>query len=177
MALELGVCVASDISDIEYAVLAEELGFRDLWFADSQMIWSDCYATMALAASRTSRIRIGTGVAVAGTRSSAVTAAAHGTIQKVAPGRVFCGIGTGNTAMRVAGHRPMPIAEFETYIGHFVRCYMATKLTSSGEDEPALFDISFRTKDLSASNQRSPCTFLASGRGPWRLLPNMVTDS
>ncbi len=116
MTMKLGVCVASDISDIDYAVLAEDLGFDDLWFADSQMIWSDCYATMALAAARTSRIRIGTGVAVAGTRAAPVTASSHATINAIAPGRVFCGIGTGNTAMRVMGHRPMPIAEFESYI-------------------------------------------------------------
>ncbi len=116
MTLQLGVCLASDISDIDYAVLAEELGYNDLWFADSQMIWSDCYATMALAAARTTRIRIGTGVAVAGTRTAPVTASSHATINRIAPGRVFCGIGTGNTAMRVMGHKPMPIAEFESYI-------------------------------------------------------------
>ena len=105
-----------DVDDIEYAVLAEQLGFSHLWFADSQMLWSDCYATMALAAARTERIRIGTGVAVAGTRTGAVTAAAHATINRLAPGRVFCAVGTGNTAMRVMGARPMPIAEFERYI-------------------------------------------------------------
>ncbi len=116
MTISLGVCVASDISDIDYAVLAEELGYSHLWFADSQMIWSDCYAVMALAAARTSRIKIGTGVAVAGTRTAPVTASSHATINQIAPGRVFCGIGTGNTAMRVMGHKPMPIAEFESYI-------------------------------------------------------------
>ena len=104
------------VDDIEYAVLAEELGFSHLWFADSQMLWSDCYATMALAAARTERIKIGTGVAVAGTRTSAVTAAAHATINRLAPGRVFCAVGTGNTASRVMGAQPMPIAEFERYI-------------------------------------------------------------
>ena len=116
MTMTLGVCVASDISDIDYAVLAEELGYSHLWFADSQMLWSDCYATMALAAARTTRIKIGTGVAVAGTRTAPVTARSHATINRIAPGRVFCGVGTGNTAMRVMGHRPMPIAEFEAYI-------------------------------------------------------------
>ena len=114
--IDLGVCVASRVDDVDHAVLAEQLGFSHLWFADSQMLWSDCYATMALAAVRTERIRIGTGVAVAGTRSSAVTAAAHATINRLAPGRVFCAVGTGNTANRVMGARPMPIAEFERYI-------------------------------------------------------------
>ena len=114
--MDLGVCVASSIDDIDYAVLAEELGYSHLWFADSQMLWSDCYATMALAASRTSRIKIGTGVAVAGTRTSAVTAAAHATLNRLAPGRIFCAVGSGNTANRVMGAKPMPIAEFERYI-------------------------------------------------------------
>jgi 5,10-methylenetetrahydromethanopterin reductase len=114
--MELGVCVASDISDIDYAVLAEDLGYAALWFADSQMIWSDVFATMALAADRTSRIRIGTGVAVAGTRPAPVLAAAMATISKIAPGRVFCGVGSGNTAMRIMGHKPVTIAELDEYL-------------------------------------------------------------
>jgi alkanesulfonate monooxygenase SsuD/methylene tetrahydromethanopterin reductase-like flavin-dependent oxidoreductase (luciferase family) len=114
--MDLGVCLASKIDDIDHVVLAEQLGYSHVWVADSQMLWSDCYATMALIAARTERIKIGTGVAVAGTRTSAVTAAAHATINRLAPGRVFCAVGTGNTAMRVMGAKPMPIAEFERYI-------------------------------------------------------------
>lgn len=115
-AVELGVCWASKVDDLDYVVLAEELGYTHLWAADSQMLWSDCYAAMALAAVRTSRIRIGTGVAVAGTRPAAVTAAAHATINRLAPGRVFCGIGTGNTAMRLMGHKPIRLAEFDDHL-------------------------------------------------------------
>src|SRR5436190_1563573 len=114
--MQLGVCIATDVSDIEYPVLAETLGYDDLWVADSQMIWSDCYAAMALIATRTSRVRIGTGVAVAGSRPAPVTAAAHATINRLAPGRVFCGIGTGNTAMRIMGHKPISMAEFDDHL-------------------------------------------------------------
>ena len=63
--MDIGICVASHIGDIDYVVRAEELGYSHAWFADSQMIWSDCYASLALAADRTSRIRLGTGVAPA----------------------------------------------------------------------------------------------------------------
>jgi 5,10-methylenetetrahydromethanopterin reductase len=115
--VDIGVCVAADIGDIDYGVLAEQLGFKDLWVADSQMLWSDCYAVMALLAERTSRIGIGTGVAVAGSRPAAVTAAAHATINRIAPGRVFCGIGSGNTAMRIMGHKPISIAELDDHLG------------------------------------------------------------
>jgi 5,10-methylenetetrahydromethanopterin reductase len=114
--MEFGICVASRRSDLEYVVEAESLGYSHCWMADSQMIWSDVYAMLALVAERTSTMRIGTGVAVAGTRPSSVTAAALATINELAPGRVFCGIGSGNTAMRIMGHKPMPIAEFDRYL-------------------------------------------------------------
>ena len=114
--IDIGVCAAAKVDDLDYAVLAEQLGYSHFWVADSQMIWSDCYATLALVADRTSRIRIGTGVAVAGTRPAAVTAAAMATINRLAPGRVFCGIGTGNTAMRIMGHKPISLGEFDEHL-------------------------------------------------------------
>ena len=114
--MQFGICLASRPDDIDYVVEAERRGYTHLWAADSQMIWSDVYATMALAAVRTSTMQIGTGVAVAPTRPAPVTAAGHATINQLAPGRVFCGIGTGNTAMRIMGHPPMPIAEFDQYL-------------------------------------------------------------
>ena len=82
--MELGVCIASHIGDVDYAVEAEALGYSHAWFADSQMLWSDCYATLALAADRTSTIRLGTGVAVTGTRPAPVTAASIATINALA---------------------------------------------------------------------------------------------
>lgn len=114
--VEFGICLASRPADLDHVVEAERLGFTHCWMADSQMIWSDVYAMLALAAERTTTMRIGTGVAVAGTRPSSVTAAAHATINELAPGRVFCGIGSGNTAMRILGHKPMSIAEFDRYL-------------------------------------------------------------
>jgi alkanesulfonate monooxygenase SsuD/methylene tetrahydromethanopterin reductase-like flavin-dependent oxidoreductase (luciferase family) len=114
--MKIGLCVASHIGDIDYVVRAEELGYDSAWFADSQMLWSDCYAALALAATRTERIRIGTGVAISGTRPAPVTAAAIATINALAPGRTFLGVGSGNTAMRVMGRPPQRIAEFERYL-------------------------------------------------------------
>ncbi len=114
--MDLGICVASKIDDIDYVVRAEELGFSHAWLADSHMIWSDPYACLALAATRTSSIRLGTGVAVAATRPAPVTAASIATINRLAPGRTFLGIGTGNTAMRIMGHKPMRIDEFDRYL-------------------------------------------------------------
>ena len=87
--------MAAKIDEVGYGVVAEELGFARIWVADSPMIWSDCYATMALLARETSQIGIGTGVAVAGLRLAPVAAAAHATINRLAPGRVFAASGRG----------------------------------------------------------------------------------
>ncbi|MGH1493697.1 MAG: LLM class flavin-dependent oxidoreductase [Acidimicrobiales bacterium] len=114
--MDIGICVASKIDDIGYITRAEELGYSHAWLADSHMIWSDPYACLALAAERTSTIKLGTGVAVAATRPAPVTAASIATINRIAPGRTFLGVGTGNTAMRMMGHKPMRIAEFDQYL-------------------------------------------------------------
>ena len=115
--MDIGICVASHVGDIGYVVRAEELGYSHAWLADSQMLWSDCYAALALAATRTKRIRLGTGVAVSGTRPAPSNAAGIATINALAPGRVFFGVGAGNTALRVMGLPPQRIAEFDRYLG------------------------------------------------------------
>jgi 5,10-methylenetetrahydromethanopterin reductase len=114
--MQIGICAASHINDIGYIVRAEELGYSHAWLADSQMIWSDCYATLALVADRTSRIKIGTGVAITGTRPAPVNAAGIGTINALAPGRTFFGVGAGNTAMRIMGLPPHHIKAMDQYI-------------------------------------------------------------
>lgn len=114
--MDIGLCIASHILDEDYVVQAEALGYSHAWFADSQMLWSDCYASLALAAKNTSTIRLGTGVAVSGTRPPPVTASSIATINALAPGRTFLGIGSGNTAMRVMGLPPQPVKAFDRYL-------------------------------------------------------------
>jgi alkanesulfonate monooxygenase SsuD/methylene tetrahydromethanopterin reductase-like flavin-dependent oxidoreductase (luciferase family) len=108
--------MATKIDDWQLIAEAENLGYDSAWVPDSQMIWSDCYATLALAAFHTSRIRLGTGVAIPGTRIAPVTAHSIASIHRLAPGRTFLGIGTGHTAMRVMGMGPMPIRQFREYL-------------------------------------------------------------
>ncbi|MEM7078297.1 MAG: LLM class flavin-dependent oxidoreductase [Pseudomonadota bacterium] len=118
--MDIGLCVASHVGDIGYVVRAEELGYTHAWLADSQMLWSDCYATLALVAHQTSTIKIGTGVAVSGTRPASVNAAGIATINALAPGRTFFGVGAGNTARRVMGLPPQRIKQFEEYLEELV---------------------------------------------------------
>jgi alkanesulfonate monooxygenase SsuD/methylene tetrahydromethanopterin reductase-like flavin-dependent oxidoreductase (luciferase family) len=165
--LELGVCVASHIGDIDYVVAAEELGFSRAWLADSQMIWSDCYATLALAAHRTERIRLGTGIAVTGTRPAPVTAAAIGTINALAPGRTFLGVGAGNTAMRIMGAPPQRIAEFERYLASLLPLLRGEEawLEIGGESRP----IRHIMPDRGFVNFDDPIPVYVSGFGPRSL--------
>src|ERR1700749_3334355 len=114
--MEFGICFDTHIEKWDLIKYAEDLGYDRAWVPDSQMIWSDCYATLALAAHNTSRIKLGTGVATPGVRLPPVTAPSIASINRIAPGRVFLGIGTGHTAMRVMGQEPMPIKEFREYL-------------------------------------------------------------
>jgi len=165
--MQLGICVASKIDDLDYIVEAERLGFSHAWFADSQMIWSDAYATMALAADRTSTIQIGTGVSVAATRPAPVTAAAMATINQIAPGRTFCGIGTGNTAMRIMGHKPMTIAEFDRYLTELRPLLRGDEalVTWRGKTSP----VRHIMPDAGFVNFEDPIPLYVSGFGPKSL--------
>lgn len=114
--MKFGFCLMANVDEIGFFSHVERLGYDSVWVADSQMLYSDCYAVLALAARETRRLRIGPGTAICGTRIPPVQAAAIATINRLAPGRVFLGMGTGNTAMRTMGQRPMRIAEYGSYL-------------------------------------------------------------
>lgn len=165
--MDLGICMASHVGDIDYVVRAEELGFSHAWLADSQMLWSDCYATLALAATRTSRIKLGTGVAVSGTRPAPVNAAGIATINALAPGRTFFGVGAGNTARRVMGLPPQRIKAFETYL---------KTIAPLLKGEEAEFEVEGRSRpirhimpDKGFVNFEDPIPLYISGFGPKSL--------
>src|ERR1700675_2729552 len=98
--MRFSICVMADVDEIGFFSHAESLGFDSVWVTDSQMLFSDCYAVLALAARQTSRLRLGPGVAICGTRIPPVHVAAMATLNRLAPGRVHLGIGTGNTVLR-----------------------------------------------------------------------------
>ncbi|HTW89029.1 MAG TPA: LLM class flavin-dependent oxidoreductase [Candidatus Binataceae bacterium] len=122
--MEFGIMFATHIANWDLIRYAEELGYDRAWVPDSHMIWSDCYATLALAAVNTKRIRIGTGIAGAGTRIAPVTAHSIASINRLAPGRVFLGIGSGHTSMRVMGQSFVSLPELREYV-HVLRALLA----------------------------------------------------
>src|SRR5512144_110395 len=96
---------------------AEELGFTHAGFYDTQMLSADCFVAMGAAAVNTRRIRLGTGVLIPSNRIAPVAANCLATLNKLAPGRIDFGIGTGFTARRTMGQGAVPLAEMERYIG------------------------------------------------------------
>ena len=165
--MDLGLCVASHVGDIGYIVRAEALGYTHAWLADSQMLWSDCYATLALAATQTSTIRLGTGVAVSGTRPPSVNAASIATINALAPGRTFFGVGAGNTARRVMGLPPQRIKDFDRYLQELVPLLSgAETLMAQGDDSIPIRHI---MPDKGFVNFDDPIPLYVSGFGPKSL--------
>lgn len=93
---------------VEYARLAEELGYRRIWLYDSPLLYPDVWITLAQVAQATSRIGIGPGVLVPSLRHVAAQAAAIATLEAIAPGRVAVTVGTGFTGRRLLGKPPLP---------------------------------------------------------------------
>ena len=113
--MDFGI-VTAKVDEIGYITHAENLGYTHCWVTDSKMIRSNCWAVLALAAQQTRTMRLGTGVNVPGLRLAPVTANGIATINRLAPGRCFISLGTGHTAMRMLGQRPMPLKPFREYI-------------------------------------------------------------
>ncbi len=162
--MEFGIGIDTHVDKWDLVRYAEELGYDRAWVPDSQMIWSDCYATLALAAANTRYIKLGTGVAIAGTRIAPVTAHSIATINRIAPGRTFLGIGTGHTAMRVMGQNPKPIGEFREY-PRVVRGLLAgeaVEYTWRGRTR----EIQFLHRDRGFINLDDPIPIYVAANGP-----------
>ena len=113
--MDYGIGIPSYIDAWREVQAAEEAGFTHAWFYDSQLIYSDVYATMALAAQNTNRIRLGTLVAIPSNRIAPVTASAIATINKLAPGRVTLAMGTGYTGRNTMGLPPISVNRLKEY--------------------------------------------------------------
>ena len=140
--MEFGI-VTSKIDEIGYITHAENLGYSHCWITDSQMIRSNCWAVLALAAQQTRAMKLGTGVNVPGLRLAPVTANGIATINRLAPGRTFIALGTGHTAMRTMGQKPMRLKPFAEYV-RVVKALIAGEqvdYTLNGETHPIVFQM------------------------------------
>jgi len=114
LALSCGSPPRHDIVDL--ARRAEDLGYARFWVYDSPALYGDLWVALARIAESTSRIGLATGVAVPSLRHPMVTAAAIATIEELAPGRLVCAFGTGFTARRALGKRPLSWATVARHV-------------------------------------------------------------
>lgn len=114
--MEFGIAYPARLDAWKDLVRAEELGFSYAWFYDSQMLYSDVYACLALAAEHTTTIKLGTGVAIPSSRLAPVTAHSIATINQLAPGRAILGIGTGFTGRNTMGLPPVRLGPTREYM-------------------------------------------------------------
>lgn len=112
--LSCGLPPRPDFSDL--AALAETLGYSRVWIFDSAPLWEDPFVHLALAAVRTSRIGLGAAVLIPNERSEMSMASAIATISRISGGRFRASFGTGATARRTMGQKPLTLRFLERYV-------------------------------------------------------------
>jgi alkanesulfonate monooxygenase SsuD/methylene tetrahydromethanopterin reductase-like flavin-dependent oxidoreductase (luciferase family) len=108
------------IANTEIVKLTEELGFSHHGVADGPLLVSDPFVYLGAAVRETSTINLGTYVVNPLTRIPAVVANALATLNGLAPGRVFAGIGAANNATLSMGVRMGRVKEVEDAV-HQIR--------------------------------------------------------
>jgi 5,10-methylenetetrahydromethanopterin reductase len=95
---------------------AEDEGWDGIALGESQNLTADPFVELGIAARFTTRIKLGTGVAITATRHPATTATAIATVQEESGGRAVLGIGTGASSVAHLGMRSTPVGEFRRYL-------------------------------------------------------------
>ncbi|GAA4102340.1 MULTISPECIES: TIGR03842 family LLM class F420-dependent oxidoreductase [Streptomyces] len=96
---------------------AERNGFRYGWTFDSAVLWQEPFVIYSQILANTQRLTVGPMVTNPGTRTWEVTASTFATLNDMYGNRTVCGIGRGDSAMRVAGRKPNTLARLGEAIG------------------------------------------------------------
>lgn len=157
-----GIVVTARPGVEELAARAEQLGFTSFWVYDTPMVNGDPFVALALCAKATSVIKLGIGVTSPALRSAPAAAAAVASLNAIAPGRVICGVGTGNTARRTLGMLPTTMDRLEAFT------HALQDLTSGRE---TTYTEGTRTRDIRFLhvgpyvNTRDPVEFVVAAFG------------
>ena len=95
---------------IETAVRADAGGFSHVWTFDSCVLWQEPFVIYSQILARTSRVMVGPMVTNPLSREPSVTASLFATLNDTFGNRTVCGIGRGDSAMRVLGRTPASLA-------------------------------------------------------------------
>src|SRR4029079_1299964 len=162
--MRFAIAIPTDADSWRLVRRAEELGFSRAWFYDTQMLSADPFVAMAAAAMKTTKIRLGTGVLIPSNRIAPVAANAFASLNKLAPGRIDIGIGTGFTGRRAMGMGAIKLATFEEYIR--VMTALLREETVEAELEGQRHKIRLLNPELGLINTRDPIGLHISAYGP-----------
>ncbi|WP_377272287.1 TIGR03842 family LLM class F420-dependent oxidoreductase [Peterkaempfera sp. SMS 1(5)a] len=91
---------------VERMKRAEQAGFTHGWTFDSCVLWQEPFVIYSRILAETRRLTVGPMVTNPATRTWEVTASLFATLADMYGNRLVCGIGRGDSAMRVAGRSP-----------------------------------------------------------------------
>ncbi|HVC13260.1 MAG TPA: TIGR03842 family LLM class F420-dependent oxidoreductase [Acidimicrobiales bacterium] len=96
---------------VELARRAEGAGFSSVWTFDSPVLWQEPFVVYVRILEATERVTVGTMVTNPRSREWPVTASLFATLNDMFGNRTMCGIGRGDSAVRVLGERPTTLEE------------------------------------------------------------------
>jgi probable F420-dependent oxidoreductase len=102
---------------VELAKQAELAGFGYVWTFDSHLLWQEPYVIYSQILSATHRVIVGPMVTNPATRDWTVTASTFATLNEMFGNRTVCGIGRGDSAVRVINGKPVSLADLRDAIG------------------------------------------------------------
>jgi probable F420-dependent oxidoreductase len=101
---------------VDLARQAELAGFTYVWTFDSHLLWQEPYVIYSQILSATHRVIVGPMVTNPATRDWTVTASTFATLNEMFGNRTVCGIGRGDSAVRVINGKPVTLAELRDAI-------------------------------------------------------------
>jgi probable F420-dependent oxidoreductase len=103
---------------LEILRAAEDANFDQFWMYDSHIIWQDCYSVLGwlIGNSRSDAMQFGTLVTNPVSRDPTVTASAFATLAEITGNRMICGVGRGDSVVRVMKRKPAKLADLEHLI-------------------------------------------------------------
>ena len=105
---------------VQLAQLAEAYGFSHVWTFDSHLLWQEPYVIHSRILAETRKILVGPMVTNPSTRDWTVTASTFATLNEMYGNRTICGIGRGDSAVRVTNGAPATLKTLREAI-HVIR--------------------------------------------------------
>jgi len=105
---------------VDLAKKAETYGFGYVWTFDSHILWEEPYVIHSQILANTRNVVVGPMVTNPATRDWTVTASTYATMNEMYGNRTVCGIGRGDSAVRVTNGKPTTLATMGEAI-HVIR--------------------------------------------------------